>query len=150
MKPVLLSDRPEGQGLIVSMVVPVVFGALAGWALGVSEPAYLVLALLGIAGGYFAGLEHDYPIDGVYRGMLGGLLFGSAILITNGILDKEPEAHLPDPETLLIAITAAFGTVLGWLGARSRAKREARDRSKPPEAPMPGYEPPPPSAPPSA
>lgn len=144
MKPVLLSDRPDGQGLIASMVVPILFGALAGWALGVSEIGYLVLALLGIAGGYFAGLEHDYPIDGVYRGMLGGLLFGSAILITNDLIDKEPKAELPHPETLLIVITAGFGLLLGWLGARSRAKREARDRSKPPEAPMPAYEPPPP------
>jgi hypothetical protein len=123
MKPVLLSDRPEGQGLIVSMVIPVLFGVVTGWALGVSEPGYLVLSILGIAGGYFAGLEHDYAIDGVYRGMLGGLLFGSAILITNGIIDKAPEAHLPDPETLLIAITGGAGTILGWLGARKRAKQ---------------------------
>jgi hypothetical protein len=134
MKPVLLSDRPEGQGLIVSMVVPILFGVVTGWALGVSEIGYLVLSLLGIAGGYFAGLEHDYPIDGVYRGMLGGLLFGSAILITNGVIDKEPEAHLPDPETLLIVITAGAGTILGWLGARSRAKGEAKDRAAPPSA----------------
>lgn len=129
--PVLLSDRPDGQGLVVSMVVPVLFGVIAGWLLGVSEIGYLILALLGIAGGYFAGLEHDYPIDGVYRGMLGGLLFGSAILITNGILDKEPKAELPHPEVLLIVITAGFGTLLGWLGARSRAKREAAAKAAP-------------------
>jgi hypothetical protein len=134
MKPVLLSDRPDGQGLIASMVVPILFGVVTGWALGVSEIGYLVLSLLGIAGGYFAGLEHDYPIDGVYRGMLGGLLFGSAILVTNGLIDKEPEAHLPDPETLLIVITAGFGTLLGWLGARSRAKRDAKERAAPPAA----------------
>jgi hypothetical protein len=124
-QPVLLSDRPDGQGLFVSMVVPILFGVVTGWALGVSEVGYLILSLLGIAGGYFAGLEHDYPIDGVYRGMLGGLLFGSTILITNGILDKEPEAHLPDPETLLIVITGGAGTILGWLGARSRAKHDS-------------------------
>jgi hypothetical protein len=126
MKPVLLSDRSDGQGLIVSMVIPVLFGVVTGWALGVSEIGYLVLSILGIAGGYFAGLEHDYPIDGVYRGMLGGLLFGSAILITNGLIEKEPKAELPDPAVLLIAITAGAGTILGWLGARKRAKtREA-------------------------
>ena len=131
MKPVLLSDRPNGQGLFVAMVVPILFGVLTGWMLGISEPGYLVLSLLGIAGGYFAGLEHDYPIDGVYRGMLGGLLFGSSILITNGLIDTEPEAELPDPETLLIVITAGAGTVLGWLGARSRAKREAKAQTAP-------------------
>jgi hypothetical protein len=125
MKPVLLSDRPDGQGLIAAMVVPALFGALTGWILGVSEIGYIVLSLSGIAGGYFAGLEHDYPIDGVYRGMLGGLLFGSAILITHGLIDTEPKAELPHPDVLLIAITGGFGTLLGWLGARKRAKQEA-------------------------
>ena len=129
--PVLLSDRPAGQGLIVAMVIPILFGVLAGWLLGVSELGYLIVSVVAIAGGYFAGLEHDYPIDGLYRGTLGGLLFGSSILITNGIIDKEPEAHLPHPETLVIAITGGFGLLLGWLGARSRAKREAAARSLP-------------------
>lgn len=131
-QPVLLSDRPDGQGLIASMVVPVVFGAITGWMLGVSEIGYLILALLAIAGGYLAGLEHDYAIDGAYRGMLGGLLFGSAILITNGIIDKAPEADLPHPETLLIAITGGAGMFLGWLGARSRAKHEAAAKGSEP------------------
>jgi len=126
LKPVLLSDRSDGQGLVVAMVLPILFGVLTGWVLGESEGGYTALALLGILGGFFAGLEHDYPIDGVYRGMLGGLLFGSSILITNGLIDKAPKADLPDPEVLLIAITAGAGTILGWLGARSRAKRERR------------------------
>ena len=130
MKPVLLSDRSNGQGLFVAMVLPILFGVVTGWALGVSELGYLILSLLGIAGGYFAGLEHDYAIDGVYRGMLGGLLFGSTILITNGLIDKEPKADLPDPETLLIVITGVAGTILGWLGARSRARREEAARSE--------------------
>lgn len=123
--PVLLADRPPGQGLIVAMVVPVAYGLLTGWMLGVSEIAYLVLALLGIAGGYLAGLEHDWPLEGVYRGALGGLLFGASILIMNGVLGQEQQAHLPHPDELLIAITGGAGAVLGWLGARSRAKRDA-------------------------
>jgi hypothetical protein len=135
MKPVLLSDRPDGQGLVVAMVVPILFGVLAGWLLGVSEIGYLVVSVVAIGGGYFAGLEHDYAIDGVYRGMLGGLLFGSSILITHGLIDKEPKAELPDPEALVIAITAGAGTILGWLGARSRAKKKGDARRAPAEAP---------------
>ena len=123
--PVLLSDRPEGQGLIVSMVLPLVFGLITGYVLGVSEIGYLILSLLGIAGGYVAGLEHEYAIDGVYRGMLGGLLFGFGILLMHGLLDEEPKAELPDPEILVIAITATFGALLGWLGARKREKKRA-------------------------
>ena len=118
---VLLADRPPGQEFVAAVVGPVVFGVLTGWVLGVSEPIYLVLSVLGIGGGYLAGMEHDVALEGVYRGLLGGLLFGSSILITHGLIGGPPEADLPDPEALLIALTATFGTLLGWLGARRRA-----------------------------
>jgi len=118
---VLLADRPPGQEFTAAVVVPVLFGALVGWMLGISEPVYIVLSLLGIGGGYVAGMEHDVPLEGVYRGLLGGLLFGSSILITHGLIGGEPEAELPHPEVLLIALTATFGTLLGWRGARRRA-----------------------------
>jgi len=56
---------------------------------------------------------------------VGGTLFGAFILITNELLDKEPEAHLPEPHIILVGITLAFGVVLGALGARRRQRREA-------------------------
>lgn len=121
--PVLLSKRSAGPAFVASVVVPVVFGAITGFVLGVSEIAYLVLSVLGIAGGYVAGLEHDVAEEGIYRGLVGGLLFGTSILVTHGLLGEEPKAELPVPETLLIVITAVLGMLLGWLGARSRAKR---------------------------
>ena len=122
-QPVLLVDRSAGVGIVVSVVVPVVFGAIAGILLGVSEIAYVVVSVLAIAGGFFAGLEHDDPLEGFYRGLLGGLLFGSSILVAHGLADTEPKAELPDPQTLLIVVTAAAGALLGFLGGRSRAKR---------------------------
>lgn len=121
----LLADRPPGQEAVAVILGPVLFGAIAGWALGVSEPLYLVLSILGIGGGYLAGMEHDVALEGVYRGLLGGLLFGSSILITHGVIGGEAEAKLPDPETVLIVLTAGFGTLLGWLGARRREGQSA-------------------------
>jgi hypothetical protein len=50
-------------------------------------------------------------------------LFGTAILVTNGVIDTEPKAHLPDPEVLLIVITGAFGAALGALGGWFRTRR---------------------------
>ena len=91
--------------------------------LGVSEIAYVVLALLGIAGGFFAGLEHDAPRLGFYRGWIGGMNFGVFILLAHDVFfDSEPKAELPDPEILLVAVTTVFGGVLGALGARRRQK----------------------------
>jgi hypothetical protein len=121
-KPPLLYSRPPGQEFTAAVVVPVVFGVVTGLVLGASEPLYLLLSLAGIGGGFFAGMEHDVPLEGLYRGLLGGLLFGSAILVAHGLADAEPKAELPEPETLLIVITAVLGAILGLLGARSRAR----------------------------
>lgn len=79
--PPLLDERSAGQELLLVVVVPSVLGAITGVMLGVSEIAYLVFALLGIAGGYVAGLEHDAPRYGAYRGLVGGMQFGVWILI---------------------------------------------------------------------
>jgi membrane associated rhomboid family serine protease len=121
----LLRERGHGAEMALVVVVPAIYGAVTGYFLGESEAIYTVLALLGILGGLVAGLEHESPLEGFYRGLLGGLIFGTAILVTNGLLEEEPKAHLPDPEVLLIVITGGFGALLGalggWLQARKRS-----------------------------
>lgn len=122
----LLKDRSGGQEAVAVVVVPLVFGAITGIMLGVSEPIYLVLTLLGILGGFAAGLEHEDAAEGFYRGLLGGLLFGFGILLAHGIADVAPKAELLEPEVVLIGFTAAFGAGLGALGGRVRERRERR------------------------
>lgn len=123
--PHLLHTRSARDEFIAAIVVPVVFGLITGLTLGWSEPVYLVLSFLGIAGGYAAGMEHDVALEGLYRGILGGLLFGTSILLAHQLSDAEPKAHLPHPEMVLVVITTLFGAVLGTLGARARAKRSS-------------------------
>jgi hypothetical protein len=123
--PHLLRERPVGLQIVLAGIVPALFGAITGWALGVNEIAYIVLSVLGIGGGYLAGMEHRGAGEGAIRGVIGGALFGGFILLTAELLDKEHKAHLPDPEILLVAITTAFGVVLGALGGRARVRREA-------------------------
>ena len=125
----LLRERSHGLEMVLVIVVPVVYGAITGVLLGESEAAYTVLALLGILGGFVAGLEHEGALEGFYRGLLGGLLFWTSILAANGIMDEEPKAHLPDPEILLVVITGAFGAVLGALGGRFRLRRDRKGRA---------------------
>lgn len=120
----LLRERSHGAEMALVVVVPIIFGAITGYFLGESEAVYTVLALLGILGGLVAGLEHEGALEGFYRGILGGLLFGTAILVTNGLLDEEPKAHLPDPEVMLIVITGGFGAALGALGGWFRLRRD--------------------------
>jgi hypothetical protein len=107
--------------LLLAVVVPVAFGALCGWLLGVNKTAYLVLSILALLGGYAAGTEHDGAGQGAIRGIFGGALFGGSILLVNKALDKTPKADLPHPHIWLLAITAGVGLILGSLGGRARA-----------------------------
>ena len=107
--------------LLLAVVFPAAAGALAGWLLGVNKTAYLVFSILALLGGYAAGTEHNGAGEGALRGVVGGSLFGAAILLVNDALDKTPKADLPDPKIWLVAITAGIGTALGAMGGRARA-----------------------------
>jgi hypothetical protein len=127
----LESHSPETQ-LIIALVVPSVFGIVVGICLGVSEILYLLLSILGIAGGYMAGKEHVGASEGALRGFTGGILFGTFILAAHAVTGLERKAELPEPEILLVVITTVFGIGLGALGGRSRAKSESRAATAPP------------------
>ena len=112
--------------MILTLVVPAVFGIVTGVFLGISEIIYLLLSILGIAGGYMAGKEHIGASEGALRGFTGGILFGTFILAAHAVTGLERQAHLPEPEVLLVVITTVFGIGLGALGGRAREKRETR------------------------
>jgi hypothetical protein len=130
-QPDLLESHPPQTQLILALVVPSVFGLITGIFLGVSEIAYLVLSLLGIAGGYLAGKEHVGASEGATRGFTGGILFGTFILAGHAVTGLERQAHLPEPEILLVVITTVAGIILGALGGRSREKVEGRTTAAP-------------------
>ena len=125
-QPDLLESHPPRLQLILALVVPAVLGTVTGILLGISEIAYLVLSVLAIGGGYFAGKEHVGASEGATRGFTGGILFGTFILAAHAATGLERKAHLPEPEIILVVITTVFGIGLGALGGRSRAKIESR------------------------
>jgi hypothetical protein len=124
------SHSPETQ-MIIAIVVPSVFGIVTGVFLGISEIIYLLLSVLGIAGGYMAGKEHVGAREGALRGFTGGILFGTFILAGHALTGLERKANLPEPEILLVVITTVFGIGLGALGGRSRGKSESRAATAP-------------------
>jgi hypothetical protein len=68
--------------LIGGIVVPMVFGPATGFALARNEVAYLVLVgPVGIAGGLLAGMKHRSAEEGLVRGLIGGLVFSSFMLL---------------------------------------------------------------------
>src|SRR4051794_13198954 len=128
--PPLLASRPLALQVVLAGLVPAAFGALCGWLLGVSEVAYLVLAVpVAIVGGAAAGFEHTVPRQAAVRGLIGGALFGGFILIVHELTGKAAKAHLPDPPIVLAAVTAVVGAGLGALGAGWRRDAEERKGS---------------------
>ena len=126
--PPLLEEHPRGLQFVLAIVVPAAFGAITGYFLGVSEITYTLLGIIGIVGGIGAGFDHVGTAAGAKRGLLGGLLFGSFILIAHEIHGADAKAHIPDPEILLVLITTilgcAFGAFGGWLRTRHIARSE--------------------------
>jgi hypothetical protein len=125
--PPLLAEHPRPVQAVLAVVVPAVFGAITGIFLGISEPVYVVLALLGVLGGVAAGFDHLGAANGARRGALGGVLFGGFILIAHELSGEEAEAHLPEPAVVLVVVTTVLGVLLGALGGwlRARAQRRA-------------------------
>jgi hypothetical protein len=126
--PPAFEERPAAVQLIGGILVPVVFGLLTGFALGWSELLYLIMVgPIGIVGGFLGGIEHRTWEEGAVRGLIGGLVFGSFILLGHEIAGTEAKAHLPDPHAALAVVTMLAGGLLGALGARYRARREAAE-----------------------
>jgi hypothetical protein len=126
----LLRTRPVPLQLVLAGVVPALFGALAGWLLGVNEAAYLIVSILAIGGGYFAGREHMGAGEGALRGLVGGSIFGAFILLVHQATGEEPKAELPHPEILVVAITTVFGVALGAMGGAATKRKEEEEEKE--------------------
>jgi hypothetical protein len=125
--PTAFEDRAPVEQIIGGVVVPMVFGLLTGFALGFNAVLYYAMAgPLAIGGGFIGGMEHRTVDEGFVRGALGGLVFGSFVLLGLEILNTEAEAYLGDPQVGLVFVTTIVGAILGALGASYRSRREAR------------------------
>jgi hypothetical protein len=124
--PPLLAEHPAWLRVVLAGAVPVVYGALTGYFLGVSEGTYLVLSVIAVLGGIGAGFDHDGAAAGAKRGLLGGTLFGASVLIAHEIHGATAKADLPDPAVLLVVATALLGVAFGAIGGYLRARATAR------------------------
>jgi hypothetical protein len=118
----LLEHRPRGEQVFIVLVLPALFGAICGVLLGVSEGLYTVLTLLGILGGVAAGYDHATPAEGALRGIAGGALFGTFILLAHAIAGTPAKAKIPEPHVVLPIATALISIALGAIGGAVRAR----------------------------
>jgi hypothetical protein len=123
--PPAFEDRTAVEQIIGAVVVTMVFGLLTGFALGWNEIVYYILVgPIALAGGFVGGMEHRSTDEGILRGALGGLVFGSFVLLGLEILNTEPEAYLGEPQVGLVFVTTIVGSILGGFGAAYRVRRE--------------------------
>jgi hypothetical protein len=125
----LFEHRPFALQLIGAIVVPVIFGIVTGLALGWNGVVYWILVgPLAMIGGFLGGTEHDGADEGFVRGLLGGLVYGSFVLIGFEIVNTEAKAYLGHPQVGLVFATTLIGGLLGALGGGYRARLE-RDQA---------------------
>jgi hypothetical protein len=124
--PPLLEQHPTSVQVVLAVVVPVLYGAVTGYFLGVSEGTYLVLSVLAVLGGIGAGFDHDGAAAGAKRGLLGGTLFGASVLLAHEIHGATAKADLPEPAILLVVATAVLGVAFGAIGGYLRARARTR------------------------
>jgi hypothetical protein len=123
-EPTLFRDRPRPLQIVLGGVVPALFGAVAGILVGASTGGYWALAAVVSIGGVLAGLEHEDGWGGADRGLVGGAVYGTALLVAHAIAGTHAKVSLGSFPPLLAVVTAIIGMFLGALGGRlARALR---------------------------
>lgn len=136
----LFRERSRAVQVISAGIVPAVFGAVTGLALGWSAAAYWALSLLALIGAVVAGLEHVDGWGGADRGLVGGTLFGTFLLLAHLAAGGEPKVSLPEIQPILVIFTAIVGMFASALGGRLRRvlikpSQDAEDESQASGAP---------------
>jgi hypothetical protein len=122
----LFRERPRTAQVVSGLVVPTVFGALAGVLLGVSAAAYWAIGVIAFIGGILAGFEHADGWDGADRGLVGGTLYGTGLLVAHAIAGTDAKVSLPGFAPVLVVFTAIIGMLLGALGGKIRGSAMQR------------------------
>ena len=89
----LFRERPRSAQVLLGLVVPFVFGAVAGILLGVSAGAYWAIGAVAAIGGVLAGFEHADGWDGADRGLVGGTLYGTGLLVAHAIAGTDADSR---------------------------------------------------------
>ena len=123
--PVLLRDRPRAVQVVIAGVFPAAIGALAGVLIGVSSAAYWAVGVVAAIGGFLAGFEHRDGWGGADRGLVGGALYGTSLLVVHAIVGTHAKVSLGSFPPFLVVVTAIIGMLISAAGGRlARLQRE--------------------------
>ncbi|HEX3518766.1 MAG TPA: hypothetical protein VHT29_07015 [Solirubrobacteraceae bacterium] len=128
-EPTLFRDRTRPVQIVLGGVIPAIFGVVAGVLIGVSTGAYWAVAAVVAIGGIIAGFEHQDGWGGADRGLVGGAIYGAALLIAHAIAGTHAKVSLGSFPPFLAVLTAIIGMFLGALGGWFARNQRARHAS---------------------
>jgi hypothetical protein len=128
-EPTLFRDRARPVQIVLGGVIPAIFGVVAGILIGVSTGAYWAIAAVVAIGGIIAGFEHQDGWGGADRGLVGGAIYGAALLIAHAIAGTHAKVSLGSFPPFLAVLTAIIGMFLGALGGWFARSQRARHGS---------------------
>lgn len=127
LEPVLFRDRSQAAQIVLGGVLPALIGAGAGVLVGSSVAGYWAIAAVAAIGGFLSGFEHQDGWGGADRGLVGGAIYGTSLLIAHAIAGTHAKVSLGSFPPLLAVVTAIFGMLLAGFGGRlARMQRERR------------------------
>jgi ABC-type Na+ efflux pump permease subunit len=122
---VLFKDRPRPVQILLGGVVPALLGALAGFLVGVSAGGYWAVSIVAAIGGFLAGFEHRDGWGGADRGMVGGLIYSTTLVLVHWATGKEAKVSLGSSRVVFVIFLTIIGILLGAAGGRiARFQRE--------------------------
>jgi hypothetical protein len=125
--PMLFRDRPRSAQIVIGGVVPAIAGAVAGILVGASTGAYWAYAGIVAVATVIGGFEHQDGWGGADRGLVGGAIYGTSLLITHAIVGTHAKVSLGSFPPFLAVVTAIIGMFLAAAGGRiARVQRERR------------------------
>jgi len=116
--PTLFRNRSRPAQIVLGGVVPAILGAVAGILIGTSTTGYWALAIAAGVGGFLAGFEHQDGWGGADRGLVGGAIYGTSLLIAHWIAGTEAKVSLGSFPPLFAVVVAIIGMLLGAAGGR--------------------------------
>lgn len=123
----LFRDRSRPAQIVIGGLTPALFGVLAGVLIGVSAGAYWGWGGFAALGSVLSGLEHRDGWGGADRGLVGGLIYGIALLVAHAAAGTHAKVSLGGFPPLLAVLTAIAGMLLCACGGR--LARHLRERS---------------------
>jgi hypothetical protein len=123
--PMLFRDRPRSAQIVIGGVVPAIAGAVAGILVGASTVAYWAYAAIVAVATVIGGFEHQDGWGGADRGLVGGAIYGTALLIAHAVAGTHAKVSLGSFPPFLAVVTAIIGMFLAAAGGRiARLQRE--------------------------